>query len=156
MAVMELLKEIEVKAQEGQVGIAAELQERYDTGFKDGKAVGFKEGQDSIVLPDPSNPNKLYTQEDMDKLAAQVASEKDAEYAPKLAEKDALVATAQADAAQAKLDLETLKTDFDSKVVNGAMARVDTIKALAKDAVLKMAVADQPIADQTVADLDKA
>jgi flagellar biosynthesis/type III secretory pathway protein FliH len=156
MAVAEILKEIEVKAQEGQVGIAAELQGKYDAGFADGKAVGFTEGQASIVLPDPSNPDKIYTQADMDKLAAQVGGEKDAEYAPKLAEKDQALLVAGADLAGVKLELETLKADFDSKVVNGAMERVEKIKTLAKDAVVKMAVADQPIADATVIELDKA
>lgn len=156
MGVTEILKEIEVKAQEGQVGIAAELQGKYDEGFTAGKEVGFKEGQASIILPDPADPNKIYTQGDMDKLAEQVRAEKDAEIAPVLAEKDQALVNKDAELAQVKLELETLKADFDSKVVNGAMERVETIKALAKDAVLKMVDADKPIAEATVQELDNA
>lgn len=154
MAVVDLLKEIEVKAQEGQVGIAAELQAKYDEGFKDGKVVGFKEGQDSIVLPDPSGTDKIYTQGDMDKLAEVVRGEKDAEYAPKLQEKDDLLAAKDVELAAVKLELETLKADFDAKVVNGAMARVDAIKAYSKQKLTEFAKADDTLAESVGADID--
>jgi flagellar biosynthesis/type III secretory pathway protein FliH len=156
MGATELFKEIELKAQEGQVGIAQELQGKYDEGFAAGKVVGFSEGQASIILPDPADPNKIYTQSDMDKLAEQVRGEKDAEYAPVLAGKDQLLGEKDAELAAMRLELETLKADFDAKVVNGAFERVEKIKVLAKDAVQKMAVADQPIAEATVAELDNA
>lgn len=156
MGVTEILKDIEVKAQEGQLGIATELQGKYDEGFTAGKDVGFQEGQASIVLPDPSNPDKIYTQTDMDSLAGIVRGEKDAEYAPLLAAKDQELANSASELANVKLELETLKADFDAKVVNGAFERVEKIKTLAKDAVVKMAVADQPIADATVQELDNA
>lgn len=156
MGVTEILKDIEVKAQEGQLGIAAELQAEYQRGWDEAGPVFFKKGQDSIILPDPSNTNLVYSQEDFERFKAQIRGEKDAEYGPQLAAKDQELANGAAELAAVKLDLETLKSDFDSKVVNGAMERVDKIKTLAKDAVIKMAVADQPIADATVAELDNA
>ena len=153
MGVTEILKEIEVKAQEGQVGIAAELQGKYDEGFQAGKVVGFAEGQASIVLPDPADPNKIYTQGDMDKLAVQVRGEKDAEYAPVIAGKDQLLAEKDAELASVKLEREQLKLDFDTKVVNGAMERVDKIKAYASEKLTAFAKADDALAETVTAEI---
>lgn len=45
---------------------------------------GFVKGQESMVLPDPTDPTAQYTQADMDALAAQVRLEKDNEYKDKM------------------------------------------------------------------------
>lgn len=154
MGVVELLKEIEVKAQEGQMGIAGELQAKYDEGFAEGEIVGFKKGQDSIVLPDPSNPDKIYTQSDMDSLAAIVRSEKDAEYGPQLVAKDEAFAVQGAELAAVKAELEALKVDIDGRVVAGALARVDMVKSVAKEELAAFAKADDDLAAGSSAKID--
>lgn len=154
MGVLETFKEIEIKAQEGQLGIAGELQAEYDRGFGDGKVVGFKEGQDSIILPDPSNPDKKYSQSDMDNLAILVRSEKDAEYGPQLVAKDEAFAVQGAELAAVKAELEALKVDIDGRVVAGALARVDMVKSYAKEKLNAFAKADDSLAEGVGAEID--
>jgi hypothetical protein len=59
----------------------------------DGK---FKEGQASIILPEPGNPDAQYTQAQMDALAVQVREEKDAEYKVQIDALNAQIADAAA------------------------------------------------------------
>lgn len=56
--VMDTLKGIVTMATDAQDTLTSELKAQYDAGYADGKA--------SVVLPDPSNPDKLFSQADMD------------------------------------------------------------------------------------------
>lgn len=114
------------------MGIGAELQGKYDEGFAAGEAVGFVKGQESIILPDPANPDKKYSQLDMDNLREQVRGEKDAEYAPQLAAKDETIASQADEIEVLKAENASLKAEMDARVVAGALERVSAVKAAAK------------------------
>ncbi len=128
MAVMELLKEIEAKAVEGQGAISSDL----DAKYKEGYDKGYVDGQASIVLPDPSNPDKLYTQADMDRVVATSKQEQvDAD--------QAALTQAAADLAAAQTELNTIKQDVGAQIHDGITAfktqELDKLKALEADFV---------------------
>jgi hypothetical protein len=128
MAVLEVLKEIEAKAQEGQVGIADELLAKYDEGY--GK--GFADGKASVVLPDPTNPDKLYTQADMDKVAAQAKADQ-------VTADQAAADQAAAELKAAQDELAALKQDVGAKIHDGIAAfkaqELEKLKGLEADFV---------------------
>lgn len=88
--------EIVVKIDEAAVGLADEKAASYKAGYD----LGYAEGKASVVLPDPSSGELLFTQADMDKLAV-VAKEEQAKadaalFQPQIDELAAKVAALQA------------------------------------------------------------
>jgi flagellar biosynthesis/type III secretory pathway protein FliH len=111
MAVMDTLKGIETMAQEGQ----GSLQEEFDAVRKEGYDKGYADGQASIVLPDPNNPDKKYSQADVDQIVLNTSNDVKA---ADQAQMDALSAQV-ADVQKQLLDLQA----------NGAQQVADSIAA---------------------------
>lgn len=77
MDLMAFFDEKIAEFQEAKNQYVTNLEARYQQGYVDGKA--------SVVLPDPNSGELLFTQADMDQVAATAKAEKDNEYAPQIA-----------------------------------------------------------------------
>lgn len=113
--------------------VAAEAVSQYDVDVAAARAAGIEEGREQIELPEPSNPDAQYTQQQMnDAVSTAVQNEKDASAAAISA------AEAKASAAEEKLAgkdeehkaaVTSLKKDIAGKIRN---AKIDDL-AIADD-----------------------
>lgn len=177
--VLGLFDELIAKLQEGKLALEQEKAASYEAGKKAGYDLGYVDGKASVVLPDPQDPAKLFTQADMDKLAEVAKGEQQAAdaafFQPQIDELNAKLGAQAEELAQVKVqveglaaelavakeekdkaqaEFEALKADFDAKVLAGSEERVLKVKEIAKEALAKMVVADQPLADEAVAQIE--
>ena len=103
------------KLQEAKAQYLANLEAKYSEGYADGKA--------SIILPSEGTGEKLFTQEDMNKLAETAKAEKDAEYQPQINSLNEKVAA-----------LEAVVAGIDAKVADAVNAAKKEIAAKVKAA----------------------
>jgi polyhydroxyalkanoate synthesis regulator phasin len=116
---------------------------KYDAGYADGKA--------SVVLPDPNGTDKLFTQADMDQLAATAKAEQ------QKADQDAV--QPQLDALSAQIaDLKAqlaASPDELSQQIDALKVQVAGLQADLEAANSALAKKDQEMADFKAAELEK-
>lgn len=126
MAVLEALKQIGDLSVQAQTSLSDEL----DAKYKEGYDKGFADGKASVVLPDPNNPDKLYTQADMDRVAAQAKADQ-------VAADQAAADKAAADLKAAQDALAALQQDVGAKIHDGIQAfkaqELEKLKGLEAD-----------------------
>lgn len=128
------LQEIGLKVDEAQAGLEVEKQASYQKGYEDGKA--------SVVLPEPGTGEKLFTQEDMDRVAEIAKQEKLMEIQPQLDQLTSDLAAAKAEIDVLKAELEAIKADVQNQVALGVDAGIAAFKAAVKAKYEEMQVVE--------------
>jgi len=146
MAVVELLDEAIVKLQDAKALVETEKSEAKEAGRLEGDKEGFDrgyaEGKASVVLPEPGTGEKLFTQEDMDKVAAIAKDEVRGELQPQIDKLTADLEASQGELAAVKAELEQFKAELDQKVADGVQAGIAAFKADLKQKYIDQQVAE--------------